>query len=196
MLESMIASSTPTRAEASDVANAVLDGADAVMLSGETSMGAYPVESVAMMTRIINNVESHPGTKRFDDRWVREGDREHQEALGRAACMLAEQIHAAAIVAVTQSGATARVVAHHRPQTMIVAITTSPATLRRLSLVWGVHGVLADHTYPDSERTLRFVQDRLVQEGVLRSGDAYVLIAGQPMFSGGGTNFIKVESVG
>lgn len=195
MFESMITNPTPTRAEASDVANAVLDGADAVMLSGETSMGAYPVESVAMMTRIINNVETHAGTTRFDERWIREGDRGQQEALGRAACVLAEQIHAAAIVAVTQSGATARVVAHYRPRTMLVAVTTLPATLRRLNLVWGVRGLLADHVFPDSDRTLRFVEQQLVQEGVLKSGDAYVLIAGQPMFSGGGTNFIKVETV-
>jgi pyruvate kinase len=193
MFESMISNPMPTRAEASDVANAVLDGADAVMLSGETSIGAYPVDAVAMMTRIINNVETHAGRSRMDVEWIPEGDQGHHEALGRAACVLAEQIRAAAIVAVTQSGATARVVAHYRPRTPLIAVTTSASTLRRLNLVWGVRGIHAGEKYPDSDRTLRAVEESLVEEGILRSGDAYVLIAGQPLFAGGGTNFIKVE---
>ncbi len=193
MFESMITNPTPTRAEASDVANAVLDGADAVMLSGETSVGAYPVEAVAMMTRIINNVETHAGRAWHRDHQAADGDRDYHEALGRAACVLAEQIHAAAIVTVTQSGMTTRIVAHHRPQTPIVAVTTSASTLRRLNLVWGVQTLLVDQVYPDSDSTLRAVEDRLVAEGVLKSEDMYVLIAGQPLFSGGGTNFIKVE---
>lgn len=193
MFESMISNPMPTRAEANDVANAVLDGADAVMLSGETSIGTYPVDAVAMMTRIIHNVETHAGRSRMDVEWIPEGDQGHHEALGRAACVLAEQIRAAAIVAVTQSGATARVVAHYRPRTPLIAVTTSASTLRRLNLVWGVRGILAGEKYPDSDRTLRAVEESLVEEGILRSGDAYVLIAGQPLFAGGGTNFIKVE---
>jgi pyruvate kinase len=196
MLESMITNPIPTRAEASDVANAVLDGADAVMLSGETSIGAYPVEAVAMMTRIINNVEMHAGRTWQAERHAADGERDFHEALGRAACVLAEQIRAAAIVTVTQSGMTTRIVAHHRPRTPIVAVTTSASTLRRLNLVWGVQSLLVDQVFPDSDSTLRAVEDRLVAEGVLKSGDLYVLIAGQPLFSGGGTNFIKVERRG
>jgi pyruvate kinase len=195
MFESMITSPVPTRAEANDVANAVLDGADAVMLSGETSVGAYPVEAVAMMTRIINNVETHAGKSRIHEEWLPEGEKAHQEALGRAACVLAEQIHAAAIVAVTQSGATARIVSHYRPRTPIVAVTTSALTLRRLNLVWGVRGMIVEETNQNSDQTLRVVERSLTEEGVLRSGDAYVLIAGQPLFAGGGTNFVKVERV-
>ena len=193
MFESMITNPTPTRAEASDVANAVLDGADAVMLSGETSVGAYPVEAVAMMTRIINNVETHAGREWHVERHASDGERDYHEALGRAACVLAEQIHAAAIVTVTQSGTTTRIVAHHRPRIPIVAVTTSASTLRRLNLVWGVQSLLVDQVFPDSDRTLRAVEDRLVAEGLLKSGDMYVLIAGQPLFAGGGTNLIKVE---
>ena len=195
MFESMITSPVPTRAEANDVANAVLDGADAVMLSGETSVGAYPVEAVAMMTRIINNVETHAGKSRIHEKWLPEGEKAHQEALGRAACVLAEQIHAAAIVAVTQSGATARIVSHYRPRTPIVAVTTSGLTLRRLNLVWGVRGMIVEETNQNSDQTLKVVERSLREEGVLRSGDAYVLIAGQPLFAGGGTNFVKVERV-
>jgi pyruvate kinase len=195
MFESMITSPTPTRAEASDVANAVLDGADAVMLSGETSVGAYPVEAVAMMTRIINNIETHAASTRMGEGWVAPEDHAHQSALGRAACVLAEQIGAAAIVAVTQTGSTARIVARYRPKTPLVAVTTSPATLRRLNLVWGVHGVLAERSQQDSDSTLRAVEATLLEEGILRSGDPYVLIAGQPLFAGGGTNMIKVEKM-
>jgi pyruvate kinase len=193
MCESMITNPTPTRAEASDVANAVLDGADALMFSGETSVGAYPVEAVAMMTRIINNVETHASRMHPVDHTPSDGDRDHHEAVGRAACVLAEQIHAAAIVAVTEGGTTARMVARHRPRTPIVAVTNTAGTMRRLNLVWGVRSLLVDEVYPDSDRTLRVVEERLVEEGVLKSGDAYVLIAGQPLFAGGGTNFIKVE---
>ena len=196
MFESMITNPTPTRAEASDVANAILDGADAVMLSGETSVGAYPVDAVAMMTRIINNIETHASSTRMDDRYVVHEDRGHQAALGRAACVLAEQIGAAAIVAVTQTGSTARIVARYRPRTPLVAVTTSAATLRRLNLVWGVQGVMADPVQQDSDRTLRAVEAKLLEEGILRSGDPYVLIAGQPLFAGGSTNMIKVEKMG
>jgi pyruvate kinase len=192
MFESMITNPMPTRAEASDVANAVLDGADAVMLSGETSVGAYPVEAVTMMTKIIHNVEANVTTTHLTPGSEAHG---HQEALGRAACMLAEHIGASAIVAVTQSGATARIVSRYRPRTPIVAVTTTPATLRQLSLVWGVRGLLVGERYPDSDRTLRAVEESLMEAGVLRSGDAYVLIAGQPLFAGGGTNFIKVETL-
>ena len=192
MFESMISNPMPTRAEASDVANAVLDGADAVMLSGETSVGAYPVEAVTMMTKIIHNVETNVTTTHLTPGPEAHG---HQEALGRAACVLAEHIGASAIVAVTQSGATARVVSRYRPRTPIVAVTTTPATLRQLSLVWGVRGLLVGERYPDSDRTLRAVEESLMEAGVLRSGDAYVLIAGQPLFAGGGTNFIKVETL-
>ncbi len=195
MFESMITNPVPTRAEANDVANAVLDGADAVMLSGETSVGAYPVEAVAMMTRIINNVETHAGKSRIHEEWLPEGEKAHQEALGGAACVLAEQIHAAAIVAVTQSGATARIVSHYRPRTPIVAVTTSALTLRRLNLVWGVRGMIVEETNQNSDQILRVVERSLTEEGVLRSGDDYVLIAGQPLFAGGGTNFVKVERV-
>ena len=167
-----------------------------MLLSGETSVGAYPVDAVAMMTRIINNIETHASTTRMDERYVVHADHGHQAALGRAACVLAEQIGAAAIVAVTQTGSTARIVARYRPRTPLVAVTTSAATLRRLNLVWGVQGVMAEQVQQDSDRTLRAVEAKLLDEGILRSGDPYVLIAGQPLFAGGGTNMIKVEKMG
>lgn len=195
MLESMIHNPTPTRAEASDVANAVLDGCDAVMLSGETSVGSYPLEAVRIMDRIISKVESesidrlHPLDRH--DATV-EG---RPDALGRAACVLAEQMRAAAIVAVTRSGQTARIISHYRPGPKIIAITDRPAILRGLNLYWGVQGVVIDGMSGDSDKALQDIQEKLVSSGLVERGEYVVVLAGQPFFAQGSTNFIKVEKV-
>ncbi len=196
MLESMVTNPTPTRAEASDVANAVMDGGDAVMLSGETSVGKYPLEAVRIMERIIRKVESErlsPSTLSTDHRSV-VADR--HEALGRSACVLADQMRAAAIVTVTNSGQTARVLARYRPDPQIIAITDSPKTLRMLNIYWGVRGMLMDHLDEDSDRALAKVQERLIASGLVHRGEYIVLLAGQPFFARGSTNFIKVEKIG
>jgi pyruvate kinase len=195
MLESMVGNPTPTRAEASDVANAVIDGGDAVMLSGETSVGKYPLEAVRIMERIIRKVESERlgrGRLALEGRGI-VADR--HDALGRSACVLAEQMRAAAIVTVTNSGQTARVLARYRPDPPIVAITDSPKTLRTLSIIWGVRGLMVDSLEGDSDRALAQVQERLVASGVVRRGEYIVLLAGQPFFARGSTNFIKVEKI-
>ena len=196
MLESMISHSTPTRAEASDVANAVIDGCDAVMLSGETSVGAYPLEAVGIMNRIITSVETGEPVRRpaTEPAGIMPG--EQQDALGRAACLLAEQVHAKAIVAVTHTGRTARVVSKYRPRMPIIAVTNSTSTLRALNLVWGVRGIALESHPADSDGILRAVQQHLLHEGVLRAGEMFVLLAGLPLFTGGGTNLIKVEQMG
>lgn len=196
MLESMIASPTPTRAEASDVANAVVDGGDAVMLSGETSVGKYPIEAVRIMDRIIRKVESEHLTRPRLQVDSRTAVLDRHDALGRAACVLAEQMRAAAIVTVTNSGQTARVIARYRPNLTVVAITDSAKTLRTLSLVWGVRGLLVENLGEDSDRVLATIQERLVSSGFVRRGEYVVLLAGQPFFARGSTNFIKVEKVG
>ena len=196
MLESMIQSPVPTRAEASDVANAVVDGGDALMLSGETSVGRYPVEAVQMMERIILKVESeHTARTRLPDRAHGIVENRH-DALGRAACVLAEQMKASAIVTVTNSGQTARVLSRYRPECPVVAITDSERTLRQLSIVWGIRGMLVDNLGGDSDRALQAVQERLVSSGVVRHGEYVVLLAGQPFFARGSTNMIKVERIG
>lgn len=195
MLESMVSNPTPTRAEASDVANAVLDGGDAVMLSGETSVGKYPLEAVRIMERIIRKVESErlaPSTLAAEHR---SGVTDRHDALGRSACVLADQMRAAAIVTVTNSGQTARVLARYRPDPQIIAITDSPKTLRTLNIVWGVRGLLVDHLDEDSDRTLAKVQERLIASGLVHRGEYIVLLAGQPLFARGSTNFIKVEQI-
>ncbi|HTO93930.1 MAG TPA: pyruvate kinase [Bacteroidota bacterium] len=196
MLESMIESPRPTRAEASDVANAVLDGGDAVMLSGETSVGKYPLEAVRIMDRIIRKVESEKPVRRRLAAEAKPGVADRHDALGRAACLLAEQMRAAAIVTVTNSGQTARVIARYRPDPPIVAITDSARTLRSLALVWGVRGMVVENLGDDSDRSLARVQERLLAAGVVRRGEYVVLLAGQPFFARGGTNFIKVEKIG
>jgi pyruvate kinase len=195
MLESMIASPTPTRAETSDVANAVVDGCDAVMLSGETSVGRYPIESVAIMNRIILKVESERhGLQRVMDRPLDSAESRH-DALGRAACVLAEQMKSAAIVTLTHSGETARVLARYRPDPPIVALTLSTKTLRMLNLIWGVRGMAIQSLSADSDAALQQIQEHLLRQGVVRRGEYVVLLAGQPLFARGSTNFIKVEMI-
>lgn len=195
MLESMINNPTPTRAEASDVANAVLDGGDAVMLSGETSVGKYPLEAVLIMDRIIKKVESEQiGNLRVLDR--PHGVIESRlDALGRAACVLAEQMSAAAIVMVTHSGQTARIISRYRPRPRVIAITDRAKILRRLQLIWGVRGMVIDNLAEDSDKALQKIQEKLVNSGMIMRGDYIVMLAGQPFFARGSTNFIKVEKV-
>jgi pyruvate kinase len=195
MLESMINSPTPTRAEANDVANGVVDSADAVMLSGETSVGKYPLETVQIMERIIRTVESeHYGTQRILDH-PHQGVTSRHDALGRAACVLAEQMNASAIVCVTHSGETARVVSRYRPRTRIVAITDRTKIMRRLNLIWGVHGLVIENLEQDSDKALKHIQERLVNSGLIQRGEYVVMLAGQPFFARGSTNFIEVEKV-
>ena len=195
MLESMINNPVPTRAEASDVANAVLDGGDAVMLSGETSVGKYPLEAVQIMDKIVKKVESGHGEDiRVPERSGESIESRH-DALGRAACVLAEQMNAAAIVVVTRSGQTAKVISRYRPRPKIIAITDRPKILRRLNLFWGVQGVVIDRLADDSDVALHDIQQRLVDTGMVQHGEYMVVLAGQPFFARGSTNFIKVEKV-
>jgi pyruvate kinase len=196
MLESMIGNPRPTRAEASDVANAVVDGCDAVMLSGETSVGKYPVEAVQIMDRIIMKAETVLRDRPAAAPRLQEmipGDQ--HDALGRAACLLAEQMRAAAIVAVTRSGQTARVLARYRPDPPILAITDSDKTLRALTLVWGIQGMVASSLSTDSDKALAEIRQMLADSGWVKRGENVVLLAGHPFFARGSTNMIKVERI-
>ena len=194
MLESMINNPRPTRAEASDVANAVLDGADAVMLSGETSVGAYPVETVAVMDRIIRKTEGQIRQHaRFDPDWI--PSTHDYDPITRSACLLADYVHAAAIVALTHSGSTAGHVAKFRPPARIIAVTDREKIMRRLNLIWGIRGLIVENLKKDTDVTFKLIQERLVQEGYVERGETIVFLAGIPLFEGHPTNTIKVDTV-
>ncbi|MCW4464537.1 pyruvate kinase [Glutamicibacter sp. MNS18] len=192
VLESMIESPTPTRAEASDCANAVIDGADAVMLSGETSVGKYPVETVATMARIIASTEEH-GL----DRIPRLGSKPRTRggAITRAAVEIADQLEAKYIVAFTQSGDSARRLSRLRPHRPVLAFTPLPQTYNILTLMWGVQARLveyADHT----DKMTAQVDQRLLSEGLAEVNDIVCIAAGSPPGQAGSTNSLRIHKVG
>ena len=196
MLESMIENPRPTRAEASDVANAVFDGTDAVMLSGETAMGQYPIEAVQMMDRIVceaeRNVAAQPEHRR---RARRAAPLSFSDAIAEAAGLVAADTQAAAIVAFTQSGFSAKLIAKSRPQTPIYAFTPNEDVQRRLCVHWGVEPRLSAYV----ERTqdmIEVVEERLVREEHVRVGDSLVFLAGMPSNRPGTTNTLRLHRVG
>jgi len=194
MLQTMIDNPHPTRAEASDVANAILDGTDAVMLSGETAVGTYPVEAVETMARICANAESH-SLRGAPVEAAPEGSSAVTRAISSAAVQIARGLDAKAIVTPTMSGATARMVARHRPPMPVVAMTPNETTLRRLTLVWGVVPVLVPE--PDSTDSLiASMLDSVGEHGLAAWGERVVLTAGIPFGGGGETNMLQVHTVG
>lgn len=194
MLESMINSPYPTRAEVADVANAILDGADAVMLSAETAIGRYPLESVRMMLQIAKEVDaSLPYEAMLRERGTAL-EPEIDDAISYAACHSAFQLGAAAIVAFTTSGATARRVSKYRPKAPILALTPSDVTSRRLALSWGVRAYIVAE--PQIVDEMFALASRTAQEiGLAHSGDIVVITAGVPTGVAGSTNLLKVERI-
>lgn len=195
MLESMIEQPRPTRAEASDVANAVIDGADAVMLSGETSVGRFPIEAVQVMDQIIRRSESE-ATRGRSPAWDAVSvSHQRSDAIARAACVLADEIGARAIVAMTHTGGTVLSVSKYRPHARIVAVTDQADVLRQLNLVWGVRGMLMSDLVKDSDEAFRMVREELKRSGYVNAGDQVVFTAGLPFWTRGATNSVKVEVV-
>ena len=194
MLESMVKSATPTRAEATDVANAVLDGTDAVMLSEETSIGKYPVEAVEMMVKIILEAETvFPHDEVLRESQV-ENLNEIDDATALAACQIAHQIDAKAIVALTAGGTTALRVAKHRPSQPILAVTLSDTIMRQLNLVWGVYP-LRKSAPANLEEWLETARITALETGIAKAGDVIVLTAGLPLGVAGSTNLVKVHRI-
>ncbi|HEY7606824.1 MAG TPA: pyruvate kinase [Actinomycetes bacterium] len=193
MLESMVASSRPTRAEASDVANAIFDGTDAVMLSQETAVGQYPVESVATMARIAREAEATPYLSAPPAPSV--GKLDVPATVSRAAVQMAADLQAKAIVAFTDSGATARYVSRFRPRTQIIGLTTSEAARRRMALFWGVESASPLGKGTQVRGMIADADERIIREGLLVHGDLIVVVAGSPG-GRGGTNRVLVHRVG
>ncbi len=191
MLESMISAPTPTRAEASDVATAVYEGADAVMLSAETAAGQYPIEAVAMMDRIARRVQQDPLYFTTLDASRMPPEHTNSDAISAAACQVAATIGAAAIVSFTSSGATALRAARERPAVPILALTANLATARRLALLWGAHCVhLPDiHSFADMvQRGVRVAH----REEIAGAGQRVVITAGVPFGTPGSTNVLRI----
>ncbi len=194
MLESMITHPRPTRAEASDVANAIIDGTDAVMLSAETAAGQYPRLAVEAMTRIILEIERHPRGKPADERTASEGAVSTEQAIAAAATSAVRSLGAPALIVFTKSGFSARIVASHRPGVPILVLTDQEQTYRQLAMVWGVIPCLVAHcdTYWDM---VKLALEAVRSRGLARDGDRVVVTAGVPFDVPGTTNLMKVETV-
>jgi pyruvate kinase len=211
MLESMIRAPRPTRAEASDVANAILDGTDAVMLSAETAVGEYPLEAVQAMDRIAREMESQRpprgtsldaalGRRAAEDgalqhhRASQSGPVRTEDAIAVAVCAAAEMLSAPLIVCFTSSGFTARKVATCRPTVPIFACTPEPETFRQLSLVWGVTPALTEHS-TNYDVMLAGARQQILERQLAQPGERVVVTAGVPFDMPGTTNLLKVEAV-
>jgi pyruvate kinase len=195
MLDSMQRNPRPTRAEASDVANAVFDGTDAVMLSGESAAGKYPVESVATMARIAQRAEESLEYKEMFLRMAQSQQTTITESISQAVANSALELNAKAILTATESGYTARMVSKYRPKCPIIAVTPKDEVLRRLSLVWGVFPIKGDGAKTTDE-LFELAVDRSISHGFVHLGDLVVITAGVPVGRSGTTNLIKIHQIG
>lgn len=191
MLDSMIREPRPTRAEASDVANAIVDGTDAVMLSGESAVGKYPVKAVEMMVRIARNVEKDI---KFINYPPSEEDETH--AISEALNTIDKILPLRCIVAFTLSGYTATLAAAERPKALVVGLTPIPKVFHRLNLVWGVKPVLMDREVESFEELVEEAENRLLDRKIAATGDQILIIGGIPTKSARGTNFLKIHTIG
>jgi pyruvate kinase len=195
MLESMITAPVPTRAEVSDVATAIFDGADAVMLSAESAAGQFPVEAVATMNRIAEEVESEDTYHMIMRAQHAEPEATGADAIAAAARQIAETLDLSAVVCWTFSGSTGLRVARERPQVPIVAITPSVATGRRLSVAWGIHCVVAEDARDQDDMVERACR-LAFKDGFAKAGRRVIIVAGVPLGTPGATNMIRIAFVG
>lgn len=192
MLESMVVNATPTRAEASDVANAIIDGTDAVMLSAETAVGAHPIEAVQMMDRIARSVEANENYMRAMREHVPTPDATTADAVALGAVEMAYNLNAKLIVTFTSSGSTAQRVSRNRPPTPVLAITPNARALRQLAVVWGVVQHHSDDIH-NTDEMVEFATRAIQTTGLAQPGDRFVITAGVPFGMRGTTNLIRVE---
>ncbi len=194
MLESMITAPVPTRAEVSDVATAVFEGADAVMLSAESAAGDFPIEAVATMDRVAREVERDANYKGILLAQRTEPESTGADALAAAARQIAETLNVAATVCYTTSGGTALRVSRERPQKPILVLSPRAKTARRLGIAWGLHNVIVDETV-DLDQLIALAGATMVDEGLGKTGDRIVVIAGLPLHTPGVTNFLQLAFV-
>lgn len=196
MLDSMITNPRPTRAESSDVANAVLDGTDAVMLSGETAAGDYPMEAVNVMDRICRSIEDNR-PQLYNSLGYRKPEwKEKQviESLAYSCVTISDNVEAKAISTITHSGNTARRIAKFRPKVPIVAFTENQKVRRQLNLIWGVFSVRMDELF-DTDQSVKMMEDYLRDNGMVKTGDRIIVATGMPIAKRGRTNMIKVSTI-
>lgn len=196
MLDSMINNPRPTRAESSDVANAVLDGTDAVMLSGETAAGAYPFEAVSVMDKICRSIEQNNSSMYNSLQYNKPEWKDTQilESLAYSCVTIAENVEAKVIGTITHSGSTAIRVAKFRPKVPIVAFTESQKVRRQLNLVWGVHSVRLNELF-DTDVSIQLMEDYIKQNELACPGDRVILSTGMPISKRGRTNMIKISTL-
>lgn len=195
MLDSMQRNPRPTRAEASDVANAIFDGTDAIMLSGETAAGAYPVESVQTMSNIALKAESALDHKAILEERSKNVDMEIREAITQSVSHTAYNLNIGTIITPTESGSTSRMVSKYRPKATIIAVTVDEVVNRQLSLVWGVHAVMGTPT-KSTDEMLEVAVKRGLEAEVCKRGDTVLVVAGVPAGEKGTTNLMKVHIIG
>ena len=194
MLDSMIRNPRPTRAETNDVANAVLDGTSAVMLSGETANGKYPLESVITMRKILEYTENTIDHDKILENRIRDVEKSMTNSIGKSACVIARDLGAEAIITATTSGNTSRAIAKFRPETPIIASTPFEKIKNQLSLVWGITPVKVLN-FKDTDNLIDASMEIAVTKGLIKSGDLVVLTAGVPAGIAGSTNLLKIENV-
>lgn len=198
MLESMISNARPTRAEVTDVANAIYDGTDAVMLSGETAVGRYPKETVRTMASIAEKADAAVAARherRHDERRSDMWKGSHADAIGEAVSRMCHALDLARVVCFTMSGFTAQAIARYRPDTPITAISLSESTKRRCAMLWGVDCLLAREAEQVDEM-LRVVDEVLLEKCEAEPGETVLIVAGTPLAVGGVTNLLKLHTVG
>ncbi|MBI2358824.1 MAG: pyruvate kinase, partial [Deltaproteobacteria bacterium] len=194
MLLSMVENPRPTRAEVADVAHAVLDGSDAVMLSEESAIGAYPVEAVKALAEIVEAAEARLFSQRPFAPLPRATRADTSEAIGHAACVLAHESGATAIICSTRTGRTARLVAKYRPATPIIAVTPSLQTVRHLMLTWGVQPALAEE-FESIDAATKAAVELALKARAIHPGDKVVIVGGAPTAPPGQTDFLRVATV-
>jgi pyruvate kinase len=194
MLESMIKNPRPTRAEATDIANAIFDGTTAIMLSGETASGSYPVEAVKTMARIAETAEEAVDNRGRMDKMGHPEIPDVTQSISHATCSIAMDLKATAIITVTLSGFTAGMVANYKPDCQIIACTISPKVSRQMNLLWGVTPIRLEEAQSETE-LFRNAIATAKKAGYIKKGDIVVLTAGLPLGMSGTTNMIRVIEV-